>query len=309
MKPESPERIWHARIGAGLRMNRPWLMGILNVTPDSFSDGGSYASVDDAVSAAMSMIDEGAAIIDVGGESTRPGAEAVDAHEQVRRVVPVITALRQRDQASGVLVSIDTTRAAVAAAALDAGADIINDVSAGTDDRGMLSLAAARGCGLILMHRLRRPRDDSFSTQYSAEPDYGGDVYGVVRDFLLLRVDAAVAAGVRREAIVVDPGLGFGKSVTQNNELAARLGELQRDLDRPALSAASRKSFLAQTPGSPRIDPPPPPRERLAAGVAMTLSHWQAGVRLFRVHDVAAHAKALATAATLDPEQTRNLAG
>jgi len=301
---------WQTRRDERLLLDRPRLMGIVNFTPDSFSDGGAYANVAEAVAAARRMIAEGASIIDVGGESSRPGAQAVDADEQIRRTAPVIAALRRQDEAT--LISIDTTRAAVADAALDAGADIINDVSAGVDDSDrMLALAAARECGLILMHRLRPPREDSFSTDYTraAEPEYGGDVYRVVRDFLQQRSDAAIAAGVDRRAIVIDPGLGFGKSVSQNYELASRLGELQRDLDLPALSAASRKSFLAQPPGAARSDPLPPPRERVAAGIALTLSHWQSGVRLFRVHDVAAHQQALAAAAALNGEQSARAGG
>lgn len=298
---------WCVRADQELTLNRPRLMGVLNVTPDSFSDGGSYAGVDEAVAAARRMIAEGAAIIDIGGESTRPSAESVPEDEQIRRVVPVVQALCAREIAGRFLISIDTTRSRVAVASLEAGADIINDVSAGMDDEAMLPLAASRRCGLILMHRLRKPREDSFSTHYApgAEPDYQGDVYRVVRDFLNERVQAALAAGVRREAIVIDPGLGFGKSVAQNYELALRLGALQRDLDLPALSAASRKSFLAHSPSAPRPDALPSPQsaERLAAGVALTLSHWQMGVRLFRVHDVAAHAQALAAAAALHPEQ------
>ena len=293
-----------------LTLDEPRFMGILNVTPDSFSDGGAYPTVNDAVTAALRMAREGAAIIDAGGESTRPGAAAVDADEQIRRVLPVIEELRSREAANGdsarVLISIDTTRATVAEAALNAGADIINDVSAGLDGPHMLPLAASRGCGLILMHRLKKPRDDVFSTQYAREPDYGGDVYKTVRAFLHDRVQAALEAGVRREAMVIDPGLGFGKSVAQNHELASRLGELQRDLDLPVLSAASRKSFLAQPPGAPKPAEIPPPRERLAASIAMTLSHWQAGVRLFRVHDVAAHVHALMQEQT--KEQMRPLA-
>jgi len=306
---EGPLR-WQTRRDERLLLDRPRLMGIVNFTPDSFSDGGEYANVAEAVAAARRMIAEGASIIDVGGESSRPGAQAVDADEQIRRTAPVIAALRRQDEA--VLISIDTTRAAVADAALDAGADIINDVSAGVDDSDrMLAMAAARGRGLILMHRLRPPREDSFSTDYTraAEPEYGGDVYRVVRDFLQQRSDAAIAAGVDRRAIVIDPGLGFGKSVSQNYELASRLGELQRDLDLPALSAASRKSFLAQPPGAARSDPLPPPRERVAAGIALTLSHWQSGVRLFRVHDVAAHQQALAAAAALNGEQSARAGG
>lgn len=307
---------WRIARECVLSLDQPRIVGILNVTPDSFSDGGAYSTTDDAVAAAMRMIGEGAAIIDVGGESTRPGSRSVDEDEQIRRTIPVIRGLRTKlglEVASGRrtdgLISIDTTRARVAEAALDAGADIINDVSAGTDDEHMLPLAASRHCGLILMHRLRKPHDDSFSTNYAITPDYHGNVYSVVRDFLAQRLDAALAAGVDRRTIVVDPGLGFGKSVAQNFELAARLGELQSELERPALSAASRKSFLTQSPSAMRLDPPPPPRERVAAGVAMTLSHWQMGVRIFRVHDVAAHAEALVTAAWRDREQNPSGAG
>ena len=146
------------------------------------------------------------------------------------------------------------------------------------------------------MHRLKKPRDDVFSTQHVREPDYGGNVYGFVREFLRQRVQAAVKAGVRREAIVIDPGLGFGKSVAQNRELGERLGELQRDLDRPALSAASRKSFVTAWIGSTsghKLDSSPVSHDRLIASVGVTLLHWRTGVRLFRVHDVAFHATGL----------------
>jgi dihydropteroate synthase len=301
----SPRLSWRVNAKGDLPLDRPRLMGILNLTPDSFSDGGAYAEVDDAANAAMNMLRAGAAIIDIGGESTRPGAASVSEQEQIRRTAPVIQAVRRLEGAKTAIVSIDTTRAAVAEAALDAGTDAINDVSAGLDDPRMLELAAERGCGIILMHRRTRPDADSFSTDYQHEPDYsgdGGDVYGSVRDFLAQRVQAALDAGVRRECIVIDPGLGFGKSVAQNYELARRMGELQHDLGLPAISAASRKSFLARPPRGQYDDaradseplPPPQSAERLAAGIALTLSHWQSGVRLFRVHDVAAHAAALA---------------
>ena len=293
---------WRISPERELPLDRPRLMGILNVTPDSFSDGGAYGDVAQGADAAGRMALAGAAIIDVGGESTRPGSFGVSVDEQIRRTVPVIRAIRGRTAGATPVISIDTTRADVAGAALDAGADVINDVSAGVDDPGMLDLAASRGCGIILMHRRAIPAADSFSTNYRQEPDYGGDVYGVVRDFLAQRVQAAVDAGVCSECIVIDPGLGFGKSVRQNYELVARLGELQHDLGLPAISAASRKSFLARPlcaiEGIEKVseDPLPSPQsaDRLAAGVAMTLSHWQSGVRLFRVHDVAAHAAALA---------------
>jgi dihydropteroate synthase len=294
-------RPWRVSREFDLPLDRPRLIGILNVTPDSFSDGGRHPSVHDAVRAADRMIQHGAAVIDIGGESTRPGAASVNEDEQIRRTVPVITAIRREFDATIARISIDTTRAAVAQRALDAGGDIINDVSAGLDDPQMLPLAASRCCGLVLMHRRARPIDDQYSTEYASEPEYRGSVRRIVREFLAERVQAAFAAGVDRNAMVIDPGLGFGKSVWQNYELAADLGDLQRDLDLPALSAASRKSFLAR-PGNVEtsIDnstsslPPPLSPERLAAGVALTLSHWQAGIRLFRVHDVAAHAAGLA---------------
>lgn len=265
----------------------PRVMAIINVTPDSFSDGGEAFTVDSAVARGLLARDQGAAILDLGGESTRPGAARVPAEEQIARVIPVIRGLR----AAGVdlPISIDTTRATVVRAALDAGASIINDVSAGTEDEGMLALAAERGAGLILMHRLRPPEHDVYSTQYASAPEYdaaSGGVVGVVRAFLAQRIDAAERAGVDRASIVIDPGLGFGKSVEQNHELIRRITELNT-LGRPILSAASRKSFLSASPGRDH------PKDRDAASVGVTVAHALAGVRLFRVHDVAVHSEAL----------------
>jgi dihydropteroate synthase len=265
-----------------LNLDEPRLMGILNVTPDSFSDGGELSSVAAALERALAMIDAGADVIDVGGESTRPGALAVDADEQVRRTEPVIRALRGQ---SDVLISIDTTRAPVAQAALDAGADIINDVSAGRDDEAMLDLAAARGCGLILMHRRARPDAEEYSHAYGEPPTYE-DVVEAVRAFLAERIAAATTRGVDPASIVVDPGLGFGKTVEQNFELIARTEELLA-LGHPVLGAASRKSFLGAVTGIER------PRDRDAASVAVSCLQHRAGVRLFRVHDVASHRQAL----------------
>jgi dihydropteroate synthase len=281
--------VWRVTKDRVLTLDRPRLLGILNVTPDSFSDGGAFATVDQAVSAALRMRHEGACIIDVGGESTRPGSKPVDAKEQVRRTIPVIESLRDKVDRNDLLISIDTTRSEVACAALDAGADIINDVSAGRDDAQMLALAALRGCGLILMHRLTSPASDVYSSQYVTAPDYGGDVVAVVRAFLDERAKSAVDAGVDSASIVIDPGLGFGKSVAQNYELIGRIGELA-ELNHPVLSAASRKSFLAAATGEAV------PARRDNASVAVTVAHWMMGVRLFRVHNVAAHAQALAVA-------------
>lgn len=258
-------------------------MAILNVTPDSFSDGGSLSGVADAVAAARGAAEAGAVVIDVGGESTRPGASRVSPEEQIARVVPVIAAIRA---AGGVLaqvaMSVDTTLEPVARAALDAGADVINDVSAGLDDPAVFRLAAEREAGLVLMHRLRPPGEDSYSDRYAQRPEYG-DVVRDVGAFLLQRAAAAMAAGVAREAIVLDPGLGFGKSVEQNLELVRRTGELV-ELGFPILSGASRKSFVGRVAadgGEPR-----PPRERVAASVALSVMHLAAGARVFRVHDV-----------------------
>jgi len=223
MSASEPTRFWPVGPDRVLSLEPFVLMGVVNMTPDSFSDGGRFASVDEALAHALQLVDEGAGIIDVGGESTRPGAEPVAADEQIRRVVPLIARLRGR---SNVAISIDTTSAAVANAALEAGADIVNDVSAGADDSGMFPLVAKRGAGLILMHRLVAPGQDSYSDRYSKEPSYG-DVVREVCDFLVERrsdpeqriigsVVAAVAAygggarivrahdvGAHREALLV----------------------------------------------------------------------------------------------------------
>jgi dihydropteroate synthase len=264
------------------------LVGILNITPDSFSDGGELSSVDLAVAAARRMMSEGAAMLDIGGESTRPGAQRIDADEQLRRVIPVIRAIRSV-LGEGVLMSIDTTLSRVAAAAIEFGAHAINDVSAGREDAAILPLAAGTGAGLVLMHRLAPPTIDSYSTQYAAAPAYPDGVVETVREFLSRRADAALHAGVRRECIVLDPGLGFGKSVEQNLELIARTGELAA-VGYPILSALSRKSFTAVAAGLPKETPP---RERVDASVRLSVEHRRAGASLFRVHDVAAHAAAL----------------
>jgi len=282
--------IWKAGPHRELSLDRPWLMGILNVTPDSFSDGGLFYKPARAVGRALRMINEGAAIIDVGGESTRPGAQRVGDSEQIDRTAPVIEELRRH---ADVIISIDTTRSTVAEAALEAGAHVINDVSAGREDGAMLPLAAARGCGIVLMHRLRPPPADSYSDRYDVAPAYG-DVVHDVAGFLRERAEAAIAAGVEHDAIVLDPGLGFGKTVEQNFELIARTGELV-ELGYPVLSGASRKSFIGKASGVET------PAQRLSGSIAVSVAHWLAGVRLFRVHDVAAHAQALAVARAIAP--------
>jgi dihydropteroate synthase len=261
------------------------LMGVVNMTPDSFSDGGRFATVDEAFAHAMQLVDEGAGILDIGGESTRPGAEPVAADEQIRRVVPLIARIRTR---SNVAISVDTTSATVAEAALEAGADIVNDVSAGADDPAMLPLVARRGVGIVLMHRLAAPREDSYSDRYEREPVYG-DVVRAVCDHLLARVDAAIGAGVARDCIALDPGLGFGKSVAQNYELLARTSELAA-LGYPVLVGASRKSFLGAVSG--RSDP----EQRIIGSVVAAVAAFGGGARIVRAHDVGAHREALLVA-------------
>jgi dihydropteroate synthase len=288
-----PDR-WLVGTDRVLELDRPVLMGVLNVTPDSFSDGGAFADAGAAVEHALGLVEQGACIIDVGGESVRPGAQRVDPAAEIGRTAPVVEILRRR---SGVLISIDTTSADVAEAALDAGANIINDVSAGTEDERLFELAAARHCGLVLMHRLRPPPDDVYSDRYRAAPTYG-DVVAEVREFLARRCGAAIDRGVSAAAIVIDPGLGFGKSVEQNYELIRRTAELG-DIGFALLSAASRKSFVGVAAGVSE------PHRRVIGSTAISVMHWLAGVRLFRVHDVAAHREALAVASTA-ATMTRN---
>lgn len=267
--------------GRVLQLDRPRIMGILNVTPDSFSDGGTHATHEAAVAHGLQLAAEGAAVIDVGGESTRPGSQRVEAGEQIRRTASVIAALRERFDASPkhvhVAISIDTTLWAVAAAALDAGADFINDVSGGRDDPAMFELAARRGCAFVVMHMQGAP-----ATMQQA-PAYG-DVVSEVVAFLLERAAAAEAAGIARSQIVIDPGIGFGKARDHNLRL---LGAMDRFVATgyPVLLGCSRKRFM----GSLCLDEggeAPPPRDLLGATCATTALGVAGGVRLFRVHDV-----------------------
>ncbi len=285
---QSKSLVWKVTPDRDLPLDRPRLIGILNVTPDSFSDGGLHQTPQEAVDHALKMIDEGACIIDIGGESTKPGADRIDADQQIARTIPVIKQLREQ---SDVLISIDTTRSSVAEAALDAGANIVNDVSAGCDDAQMFELAAKRGCGLILMHRLVAPSHDSYSDQYNADPIYD-DVLQSVCLFLSTQCEAAKSAGVESESIVIDPGLGFGKSVAQCYEIIKRLDEIT-SLGYPVLCAVSRKSFIGAATGKSV------PADRVIGSAAVSVMHYQAGVRLFRVHDVAANCAALAVASAV----------
>lgn len=290
MTPGIPE--WRLAPGRAIPLDRPRIMAILNATPDSFSDPGLHLDPERAQASARAFVRDGADILDIGAESTRPGAQRVDADEQRRRLLPVIRAIR----ADGITIpiSVDTTLSAVAAPALDAGADAINDVSGGEEDPGILDLAAQRACGLILMHRLHPPGQDRFSDAYETPPVYS-DVVAEVRDALRARADRALAKGCDRASIVLDPGLGFGKSVEQNAELVravARLGALGF----PILGAASRKSFVARLSMGEHDAEPPPPEDRLPASIAFSIALLAGGVRLFRVHDVREQARALRAA-------------
>ncbi len=261
-------------------------MGILNVTPDSFSDGGRLPTSDDIATAALAMIQGGADVLDVGAESTKPGSARVSHADQIARLIPAIAAIRS--VSSQIPITIDTTLEPVASAALDAGADAINDVSAGIDsDDGTLRLAAERRCGLVLMHRLKPPPADSYSDAYAQAPHYA-DVVREVGEFLAARAHAALAAGVPRECIVLDPGLGFGKSVEHNLDLIAGTRTLAQ-LGFPILSGLSRKSFV----GRISLGRDSAPNERLPGTLALSSTHLGFGAAIFRVHDVSEHRAAL----------------
>ena len=247
---------------------RAHVMGIVNVTPDSFSDGGRFLDPSAAVAHGIALVEEGADLLDVGGESTRPGADPVDARDEAARVVPVIEALAAKTK---VPISVDTTKASVAAAALDAGASIVNDVSAGRADPEMFSLVADRRVPIVLMHMLGDPRTMQRDPTYR---DVVGEVYGFLAD----RADAAITAGVDPARILIDPGFGFGKTREHNLVLLRRLREF-RCLGYPVLVGTSRKSFIGQT-----LDVPVDERtEGTAATVAMAVV---AGAAVIRVHNV-----------------------
>ncbi len=256
------------------------IMGVVNVTPDSFSDGGAFLDRDAAVAHGLRLTFEGADLLDIGGESTRPGAAPVAADEELARVLPVIAGIRARDPR--VRISIDTSKAAVAAAALDAGADYVNDVTALRGDPGMAALVAERGVDVCLMHMLGTPRTMQAEARYD-------DVVADVVAFLSERVDAAVAAGIARERIEIDPGIGFAKTIEHNLELLRRLDELTV-LGRPIVLGTSRKSFLGTITGREAA-------ERVPATLATLVMGLERGATTFRVHDVAPARDALAVAA------------
>ena len=251
--------------------DKPLIMGILNMTPDSFSDGGKYSSVASALRQVQMMLGQGADMIDIGGESTRPGSDAVEPEEQIRRVVPVIQAIRQ-EVGSNIILSIDTTLSTVAKAALNAGADMINDVSAGEDDLGMLTLAAQYDVPIVLMHRQGTPKTMQDSPCYE-------DVVKEVSDALKQRISAALQAGVKRSNIIIDPGIGFGKRKQDNLDLLAHLDAFVA-LAYPVLLGASRKRFMGSLC---QVDEP---AELVTATAVTTALGVMAGARIFRVHDV-----------------------
>ncbi len=253
---------------------------MVNVTPDSFSDGGMFLEPEAAIAHGAQLAREGAAILDVGGESTRPGAEEVSAEEELARTQPVVSDLA----ALGHRVSIDTSKAAVAAAALEAGATIVNDVTALRSDPEIAALCAERDAGLVLMHMQGTPRT------MQAAPNYD-DVVDEVKAFLAQRTEAAVAAGVAEERIWLDPGIGFGKTLEHNLELLRRLGEL-RELGRPLVVGTSRKSFIGKIDGSEA-------GERIGGTIASSVLAAAQGADVLRVHDVAEVAEAIKVAAAV----------
>ncbi|WP_417480789.1 dihydropteroate synthase [Maricaulis maris] len=262
---------------AGLAWHTPHVMGILNVTPDSFSDGGQHAG-DAATAHALRMVQEGAAMIDVGGESTRPGAETVDPQDEIARTAPAIAAMR----AAGIdtPVSIDTRKAAVAAAALDAGADIVNDVAGLTYDTALAPLCAARGAPVCVMHAQGDPATMHHDPQYD-------DVLLDVYDYLSGRIAELTALGIARDRIIVDPGIGFGKTLDHNMVLLNRLS-LFHGLGAPILLGVSRKRFIGTLAAEPEA------AKRGPGSVGVALAALGQGVQLIRAHDVALHTQAIA---------------
>jgi dihydropteroate synthase len=254
---------------------RTWLMGVVNVTPDSFSDGGRYFDAGKAVARGLELAAEGADILDIGGESTRPGSLPVPEAEELRRVVPVIEALRKRTAA---LLSIDTTKAAVARASLSAGADIVNDTSAFRFDPAMPGEVARSGAGVILMHMKGTPLTMQDAPRYD-------DLLGEVGAFLGERMRLAEAAGIPRERIIVDPGIGFGKTF-EDNLVILRRQEVFHALGRPVLLGFSRKAFLGRILGLP-------PEERLEGTIAAAVLSVDRGAHILRVHDIGPLARAV----------------
>jgi len=262
---------------------KTWLMGIINVTPDSFSDGGLYFNKEKAVDRGLELAEEGADIIDIGGESTRPGSDFISTEEELMRTVPVISALRKK---TDVLISVDTTKSEVAEAALDKGADIINDISSFRFDPKMLSLAAQKDIPVILMHMKGTPKNMQLNPFYE-------DLLAEIRGFLEERIATAQAYGIKKEKIIIDPGIGFGKSLKDNLTLIKSLKFLE-PIDRPILIGISRKSFIGKILSLP-------PQERTEGTIASAVLSIINGAHILRVHDVEAVKRAvLVTEAIID---------
>lgn len=266
---------------AGLTLDRPRIMGVVNVTPDSFSDGGDFFDSRNAIDHGLALLADGADILDVGGESTRPNADPVSLDEELCRVLPVVEGLAKE----GALVSIDTRHPQVMRAAIDAGARIVNDVTALAGE-GADSVCAEAGVDVILMHMQGEPRTMQQNPHYD-------DVVAEIAEFLAARIDALGAAGIPRTRIAVDPGIGFGKNLDHNLTLLAKL-DMFHDLGVPLLLGASRKSFIS------RIDRDLPAKDRLGGSLAAVLAGIERGVQLFRVHDVAATRQAIAVWRAID---------
>lgn len=272
------------------KLEKPVIMGILNVTPDSFSDGGQFSGVNAALKHTGKMLAEGADIIDVGGESTRPNSIRVDIDEQIRRVVPVIEGIREKFSVD-IPISIDTTQSKVAQAALDAGANIINDIAAGRDDEAIFTLAAERDVPIILMHMLGTPQNMQDNPSYQIVTDD-------VLEFLEQRIQIAVKAGIKKGNIAIDPGIGFGKRKQDNFDLLANLQRFV-DMSFPVLLGASRKGFLG------RICDISEPAELATATAVTTALGVMAGVQMFRVHDVLENRQAVDIAWTIKQSQAQ----
>ncbi|MFZ5979114.1 MAG: dihydropteroate synthase [Candidatus Zixiibacteriota bacterium] len=277
IRSEEIKRVIPLSPGRQLSLSRPLVMGILNVTPDSFSDGGLYETIDKAVEHALAMEADGADIIDVGGESTRPGAEAVPEPEELTRVIPVVKALKAHLR---VPISIDTCKSEVALAALDAGAEIVNDISALRHDPAMAKIIADKKVPVVLMHMLGTPRDMQVKPEYK-------DCVKEIYEFLEERVAFAVSAGIDKSKIVVDPGIGFGKRLLDNIEILTNIARF-KELDLPVLIGASRKSFIGMLHPDGSL-----PHQRLGGSIAAAVAATLNGADILRVHDVPETVEAL----------------
>jgi len=268
-----------------LELSRPVVMGILNVTPDSFSDGGLFNTLSSAVERCREMVEEGAKIIDIGGESTRPGAEPVPEEEEIKRVIPVVERVR-KELGDDVFISVDTYKSSVARRALEAGADIVNDISGFRFDDNMAKVVAEYKCPAVIMHTKGRPKEMQKNPYYE-------DVVSEIIDYLEKSIEIGAKEGVDVEKLIVDPGIGFGKRVEDNLCILKRLGEL-RILGRPILIGASRKSFIGKIT---KVDEP---KERLAGSLAAATVAVMKGAKIIRAHDVKETVQAIEIANSIE---------